>query len=214
MEPHEADQFRNAATLTVAITFTVAGGARVDTARRRGERLAARLADSATRVADTVEVSACTHRGGVQLGDGHHALLFPAANTELNVGGATGRRWIDPEHELGQRSLAAADATARAAHEADLERRRDVGCRNGSRLLPDWSCRCVYCRPVDHPEAATIHLQDMDAPTPLCPCGRLTRRAGPCRDHEHVQVVVLDHDPPELLRVVDLEGRDHGLELP
>ena len=39
MDPHEADRFRNAATFTVAITFIIAGGARADTARRRGERL-------------------------------------------------------------------------------------------------------------------------------------------------------------------------------
>ena len=177
----QPERFRNTATLTVAITFTVAGGARVDTARRRGERLAARLADAATRAADTVEVSARLHKGvPVELNHVGRAVLFGSANTGLDGSRTAGNRWIDPEHETAQQSLAAANATARAVREADLERRREVGCRNPSRLYPDWSCRCVYCRPLDHMETAMVSVPRGEPPAPLCPCGNAAERHGRC----------------------------------
>ena len=91
-------------------------------------------------------------------------MPFGSANAGLDASGAAGHRWIDPEHELAKRSLAAADAAARAVREADVERRHEVGCRNGSRLYLGWSCRCVYCRPLDHLRAATVCLTPDEPP--------------------------------------------------
>lgn len=57
---HETPQFQNAVEYIVAITFTVAGGARQRTADRRAERVAERLANAAARAANVVEVAAVT----------------------------------------------------------------------------------------------------------------------------------------------------------
>jgi hypothetical protein len=56
LRPHERPAFWNSVEYVVAVTFTVAGGARRGTAERRAERVADRLANTA-RAADVVAVS-------------------------------------------------------------------------------------------------------------------------------------------------------------
>lgn len=49
---------------------------------------------------------------------------------------------------------------------------------------------------------------------PMCPCGNAAKRHGRCQLHERLDLVVLDHDPPDLQQLIDLENRDHGPEQP
>lgn len=62
--PHETDRFRNAATYTIAVTFTVAGGARSRTAHRRAEKAAERITVAAARLADVVDARAVVGLAG------------------------------------------------------------------------------------------------------------------------------------------------------
>ena len=97
--PHETPQFQNAAEYVVAITYTVAGGARRRTAERRAERVAERLANAAARAADVVEVSAVT---GPTSSDGTmlipRRVHFAAANSGQATYGDPHKldRYLDP----------------------------------------------------------------------------------------------------------------------
>lgn len=133
--PHERDEFRNAARWTVCVSFTVAGGSRSRTAAGRAERVTARLASAAARLAGVVEVAAVS---GPSWSDrpfeplAPRTVFFDAANSGQ---GAYGRpqllsRYVDPEHERALVSLAQANAAWRAREQADRERRRAVDCAN------------------------------------------------------------------------------------
>jgi hypothetical protein len=87
-DPHDAPAFYNAVTFTVAVTYTVEGGARFGTADRRARRVAERLANHAARTAGAVEVTAVP-------GPSHVTLLLPP------------RRGIWPNARAGARRLAA-----------------------------------------------------------------------------------------------------------
>lgn len=55
---HETDEFRNSAAYTIVLTYTVSGGARVQTARRRADRVAEQIANAASRLGSVVDVRA------------------------------------------------------------------------------------------------------------------------------------------------------------
>jgi len=130
--PHETPAFQNAAEYVVAITFTVAGGARARTADGRAEGVAERLANAAARAAGVVKVAAVT---GPASGDGTmlvpRRVHFSAANTgHANTGDPHKLdRYLDPEHERALASLKAANAAYRARQEADRARRLESAAR-------------------------------------------------------------------------------------
>ncbi|WP_052665094.1 hypothetical protein [Nitriliruptor alkaliphilus] len=197
---HETVEFRNSATYTIVLTYTVSGGARVQTARRRAERVAEQIANAASRLGSVVDVRAVAGPAGA---DGE--LLWPtpvrfsAANTGESRHDAPDKlaRYLDPDYERALTSLADAHARARARRDADRERRRAIGCANALQAVTPFSrgCNCVYCRPVEHHAVA---LSQIDGEH-WCLCGRYITTAGErCSDHRDVQLVVLDGDPEEL----------------
>jgi hypothetical protein len=205
---HEDDRFRNAATVTVAITFIVAGAARIGTARHRARRIAARLADTTVRGADVVQVHAVIGRSDSA---SSLPLSFASTNTALDPAGTTGRRWIDPDHERAVRSLAAADAVGRIRATAEANRRLAVGCGNRTVLSRNPSCPCVYCRPAEHLHARTDDPIAHETPS-MCLCGR------PATDHRYlhddVRIVVLATDADELHDLAARHNRTIDRELP
>lgn len=214
-QPHETPQFQNAVEYIVAITFTVAGGARQRTADRRAERVAERLANAAARAANVVEVAAVT---GPSSSDGTmlvpRRVHFAAANT----GHATHAElqkldcYLDPEHERALRSLRAANEAYRARQDADRKRRQAVGCANAYRVgLPGdrRSCACAYCRPDDHLVARELAENDSHWFTPLaCVCGTPTPTGGRCMHHRSVELVVIEGDPQALRQLPEASRRE------
>lgn len=195
-DAHEDPRFTNAATYTVAVTITVAGGARFRTAHRRAEKVAERLANAAARAADVVDASA---KLGLVVNDEvvwTDAVAFSAANTGHGSHAAPERlfRYLDPDHERALVSLEAANARYRQNRVADRDRRQAVGCVNAQRL--PWSdarvCSCVYCDPVLH---LALALHGDREGSPRCLCGELSSL---CRRHDGLVPVVLDDDAPEL----------------
>ncbi len=203
--PHETDRFRNAATYTVAVTYTVAGGARRETAHRRARVVAERIASAAARLSDVVDASAVA---GVPGPDGtlvaRRAVYFANANTgRPDRGGDKLNRYVDPDHERGLASLADANRQTRDHRDADQVRRQAVACLNTWRTpgRPSAACTCVYCQPGRHLELLT----DPSARavwTPRCICGRPVSDPGDrCTRHTDTEIVVLDDDPDDLTTV-------------
>lgn len=211
-EPHERPEFANSIEYTVTLTYRVAGGKRRDTAQRRAEKVAARLASAAARAAGVVDVTAragASVNGEVTWTD---RVRFEAANT----GHASYRdpslldRYLDPEYERALRSLAAADEAARTRRRADQERRMAVGCRNATFPNLGRYCHCVYCDPSAHTAPGTAEAHSPFAEH-RCLCGRPVADAGQrCGSHVHTRLVVLDHDPAELHRLAPSQRRAHG----
>lgn len=215
--PHETPEFQNAVEYTVTITFTVAGGRRRGTAERRAEKVAERLASSAARTPGVVEVAArsgSSFRGEISWPS---PVRFDAANNGSEPTGKPDRltRYRDPEHDRALRSLAAVNAAYRERERADEQRRDAVGCGNTHRTLYQLqprACGCVYCRPGQH--ALDAMLDDPPGPSPWrtyrCLCGVVVPAPGErCLPHRGAQLVLLDGDPGNLVR---LHG-DSGLEL-
>ena len=154
--PYESDAFQNSATFTVAITYTVAGGARWETARRRARKVAEKLCDAATRMAGVVEVTARVGERSQVPFDWSEPVWFRTANSGRAALSDPNRleRWVDPERELARQALAADRAAADRRREDDRRRRRAVGCPNAlpSLLLEPTrrECSCVYCDPQLH----------------------------------------------------------------
>lgn len=212
--PHQTPAFKNAAEYVVAVRFTVAGGARRQTAERRAERVAQRVASAAARAADVVAVSAVT---GPTSADGEilvpRRVHFAAANTGHAAYGDPQKldRYLDPEHERALASLQAANAAYRARQDADRQRRRALGCANAHRVgsFGDRrSCECVYCRPEDHLSARELAVSAPHVfPPPSCLCATPTPDGGRCLHHRHVELVVLDGDPQALGQLAEACGR-------
>ncbi len=207
---HDSPRFRNAVEYTIAITVTLAGGARHGTADRRAERLAERLANTAARCGDAVQVTAVA-------GPSHHGnairpqpVHFAAANSGRGTYAEPAKldRYLDPDHELALRSLAAAEEAFTDHLQADRARRRAVGCRNTRCSLtpPERACECVYCLPEEH--CASLRGRRRRRPDPLatprCVCGAAVPLDGQrCPHHRAVAVVVLDGDAPALRLLAD-----------
>lgn len=198
--PHETPQFRNSATYTITLTYTVPGGSRVETAQRRAKRVAEQIANAASRLRTVVDVRAVAGPAGA-----NGELLWPtpvrfkAANTgESNPSDPDKLpRYLDPDYERALTSLADAHTRARVEREADRQRRRAIGCANTSRGLTtaDRFCECIYCRPAAHHEMALSPTNEEH----WCLCGRvITAPHGRCPDHQDVRLVVLDGDSDEL----------------
>lgn len=208
-EPHESDRFRNTSTWTIQVTFTVAGGARPQTAWRRAERAAERIANAAARLADVVEVRAVA---GMADTEGQilspSRVRFAAANSGQGTYSEPGKldRYVDADHERAVVSLAEANARHRARETADRDRRRELGCANTWRT--SWSthraCACAYCEPDRHLDTLTGSSVGRQINTPVCLCGRPDMLpGGRCSLHRNVELVVFDDDPPGLRALAD-----------
>ncbi len=207
--PHETDRFRNAATYTVAVTFTVAGGARSRTAHRRAEKTAERITAAAARLADVVDVQAAV---GLTGSDGEllapKVVRFTGANTGHGTYGEPDKlsRYLDPDHERALASLEEANARHRRHRQADRDRRLAVGCRNAWRQPwdPGLSCECVYCEPDRHLDTLTGLASGLQFWSPRCLCGQVVPSLGArCSRHRTVEIVVLDDDADALRRISD-----------
>lgn len=207
-EAHHDPRFRNAATYQVAVTVTIAGGARPSTAHRRAAKVAERIASAAARAADVVDTHAAV---GPVDGDGQmiapSGVRFAAANTGHGTYDDPTRlsRYLDPEHERALLTLAEDHARARAHKRSDSDRRRAVGCRAPS----PWSfrvdhayCGCVYCD-TDLHLALAQHPDERGGELPRCLCGQLART---CDRHADVTLVVLDGDGAALAELVELRA--------
>ncbi|MBY5161484.1 hypothetical protein [Salsipaludibacter albus] len=209
--PHETDEFRNAATYTVAVTYTVAGGTRVETAHRRARRVAERVAAATARLGVVVEASAVAGTPGTH-GElvAQQRVAFAGANTGTAPAGKPNllSSYIDPEHERTLVSLAEANRRARERREADAARRRAVGCPNAyrTRLVDDVACKCVYCQPGRHLDLLTDPTATQ-VWTPRCICSQHVEEPGQrCTTHINTEIVVLDDDPPELQHLEELHS--------
>jgi hypothetical protein len=219
--PHERCAFTHAVTYTVVVTYTVAGGARHGTADRRGEQIAARLADAAARAKGVVEVTAQAgaSRDGAILSP--RRVRFAAANSGHGAFSepAPLDRYLDADHELALRSLAAANAAYQAHAAADRARRAVVGCRNAHRYLgATRACACVYCDPEAH--YATVRAQRRAGNDPFveyrCVCGvSVTDLGARCSAHRAVELVVLDGDGSALqLLATDTDAAQASPQVP
>lgn len=206
--PHETPAFRNSVEYTVAITFRVEGGARQQTARRRAETIAERLANAASRAAHVVEVTATAGPSRDGTVDFSERVRFSAANTGRGTSVEPDRldRYLDPEFELALASLAEAKAQDTALREADRERRRSLGCLNAFRVGSEdvARCACVYCAPDDHEhqlwlaQAGQVNVLR----PPHCICGRPVPLPGNrCTRRHDDELVVLEGDPDSLRRL-------------
>jgi hypothetical protein len=205
---HEAREFANSVEYTVQITFVVAGGARWRTAHARARKVAERLANTAARAKGVVEVHAVAGAGRNGELPAPERVCFEAANSGhgTNAEPAKLDRYLDPDHERAVTSLEEANAAARARQQADRNRRQEIGCANPSQLTLGLGrpCGCAYCRPIEH--LAARRPASGSAPgghaSQRCRCGRAVDMADPgCRSHRDRQLVVLDGDPPELVRL-------------
>lgn len=204
--PHERPEFTNQATYTVAITYTVTGGARRATADRRAEKVAERLANAACRLGDVVDVTATAGanvNGEIIL---PKTVRFATANSGHDTHSQPGKlaRYLDPDHERALASLAKANADYQARKDADRDRRRQVACANPygpSAFLEHRACDCVYCRPQEHWWAVE---GEREAPghwsnEHRCLCGQRVAAMGQrCKPHRDASLVVLDGDPERL----------------
>lgn len=204
--PHETDAFRNSDEYTISITFRVEGAARWQTAQRRAQRIAERLANHAARAAHVVEVTAV---GGASH-DGQPAMPRRICFDEANTGRGTNAepdkldRYLDPTFRRALDSLATANAASRARAAADRARRRDLDCRNAEAtgMSDEVACPCLYCSPRGHDLTDRLD-QSATSPTQAlvrCPCGDTVDPGLRCGRHRGVELVVLDGDPPELAR--------------
>lgn len=216
--PHETPEFQHSVEYTVALTFRVDGGARWQTAYRRADRIAERLANYATRAAHVVEVHAAagpSTEGELATRD---RVRFSEANTGRGTYGDTSKldRWIDPEFERALDSLARADAEARARRNAERERRLAIGCSNAYRMDLEVrrDCACAYCAPGRHLDSRTDLASGLQFLTPRCLCGTATADWHQrCSRHRDLELVVLDGDPPDLGRLAEVlaqQRRDPG----
>jgi hypothetical protein len=210
-EAHEDPRFYHAVTYTIAITVTVAGGARWDTSWRRADRLAERLASAAARAKDAVEVTAvagASHDGEILM---PRRVSFAGGNTGLGSGRKLSR-YLDPDHERALASLAAANARYRAKQQADRDRRTAVGCANVYRggSLPERPCPCVYCEPEDHElglRQAERFGSHMFGHRCLCGVG-VPEAHGRCLRHRDVEIVLLDGDGAALQLLARADDRE------
>jgi hypothetical protein len=207
--PHETDRFRNAATYTVAVTFTVAGGSRSRTAHRRAGKAAERITAAAARLADVVDARAVVGLAG-QEGEllAPQVVRFASANTGHGTYGEPDKlsRYLDPEHERALASLEEANAQHRRHRQADRDRRLAVGCRNAGRQPwdPAASCECVYCEPDRHLDTLTGLASGLQFWSPRCVCGQVVPSPGArCSRHRDTEIVVLDDDAEVLRRISD-----------
>jgi hypothetical protein len=205
--PHQTDRFRNSATYTVAVTFTVAGGARTGTAHRRAEKAAERISAAAARLVDVVDVRAVVGLAGQ---DGEllapRVVRFPGANTGHGTYDEPDKlsRYLDPDHERALASLEEANARDHRRRQADRDRRVAVNCRNAWRQSwdPAMSCECVYCEPDRHLDTLTGLTSGLQFWSPRCICGHVVPTAGcRCQRHRTTEIVVLDDDPDALRRI-------------
>lgn len=119
-QAHEHNRFRNAAVHTIAVTYTVAGGARPATARRRAEKVADRIASAAARLRDVVDVRAVAGPAGSNGEIGSPSRVrFTAANSGSGTYSEPDKldRYLDPDHERALASLDAANAAWRRRQE-------------------------------------------------------------------------------------------------
>ena len=197
---HEHDRFRNAAVHTVAVTYTVAGGARPATARRRAEKVADRIASAAARLRDVVEAHAVAGPAG---SDGEilvpTRVRFRAANSGSGTYSEPGRldRYLDPDHERALASLDAANTAWRRRQDQDRDRRRAVGCENTHGTTDNLRryCVCVYCEPQRHLDAHPDTATALHTFPPRCICGTAVPSPGMrCRQHRSTAIVVLNDD--------------------
>ena len=123
IQPHERPEFTEAATYTVAITFTVEGGRALGTADRRAARVAERLANTAVRTPGVVEVTATAgpSHGGVVASP--TTVRFSEANTGRRglEGDEYLDRFVDPDHQVALRSLAYAKTAAQRPQSLDRQ---------------------------------------------------------------------------------------------
>lgn len=209
-EAHDDPRFRNSATYQVAVTVTIAGGARWQTAHRRADRVAERIANAAARAADVVDVHA-------QVGppDAEGRMIAPTPVHFAAANSGTGRldrpdrlsRYLDADHERALTSLADANRRHRQRRDADRDRRRAVGCVNAVRAL--WTtttmpglCGCVYCDPDLHLVLAE-HPDERGGEVPRCLCGR---SADSCSRHADAALVVMDGDLRSLAELAELRA--------
>jgi hypothetical protein len=198
-EPHTAPTFTNAVTHTVAVTFTVAGGARHGTADRRARAIAERVTGYTARAAGVVEVSAVAGPSADGEIVSRRRVNFREANTGSGTYADPGKldRYLDPDHELALRSLAAANAAYRERQAAERERRGAVGCRNSYSLAAASPCACVYCDPESHYAAVLEFRSSGHCPFVeyRCLCGTPVHALGQrCGMHRDRTIVVLDGD--------------------
>jgi hypothetical protein len=208
-EAHRTPGFRNAVEYTIAVTVTVQGGARHGTADRRARLIAERLANTAARSADVVEVTAKaghSHNGELS---SPRPVRFAAANTGTVVYGAPDKldRYLDPDHERALYSLGSANDAYRARQRADRDRRQEVSCRNTyASLLQRDPCVCVYCAPARHYDSLEAQRQhpDNEFVDHYCPCGQDVAKAGDrCQRHLPARIVALEGDDILLQRLAD-----------
>jgi len=155
-EPYEEPRFYNAVEHTVAVTFTVRGGKRHGTADRQARKIAERLGSRAARMVGVVEVRATAGPSRDGTITSARIVRFDAANAGQAIHGEADKldRYLDPDHELALRSLAAANAAAQDHRRVDQERRLAAGCRNTyQHAATNAFCECVYCKPELHYDA-------------------------------------------------------------
>lgn len=215
---YERPEFRNAVSWTVSIQFVVAGGARPDTARGRAQKVAARLASAAARLAGVVEVRAVA--GETSAAEDFkpvwpRGVAFDAANTGEGTYDRPDLRnhYLDPDRERALTSLAEANAVYSARRRADESRRRAVGCANAYETLLSGRrlCECVYCAPATFLAGLTQPYPDA-SPHPInrprCVCGdhpTVYSAEQRCARHRSTRIAVLEGDPSGLVEAARLD---------
>ena len=211
VESHDDPRFYNAVEYTVAVTFTVRGGKRHGTADRQARKIAERLASHAARLVGVVEVHATAGPSRDGQITSPRVVRFDAANTGHALPGERGMlsRYLDPDHELALRLLAAANDTAQERRRVDHKRRLAAGCRNASAYAsPRHFCICVYCAPDRHYDAVAAVRTHGHSPfiEYHCLCGEpVTALHERCAMHRLTIIVVLADDPPTLQLLADAQ---------
>ena len=211
VEPHQDPRFYNAVEYTVAVTFTVRGGKRHGTADRQARKIAERLANNVARMVGVVEVRANAGPSRDGTITSARPVRFDVANTGHASYGEPAKldRYLDPDHELALRSLAAANAAAQEHRRADLKRRLAAGCRNTSQYGSTRTiCSCVYCEPDRHYDAVVAVRHG--GPSPFieyrCLCGQSVASLHErCALHRDTTIVVLADDPPTVQLLGDAQ---------
>ncbi len=211
---HETPGFQHSEEYTLTLTFVVEGGARIDTARHRAERIAGQVASAAARLGGVVEVTA--RGGGSSNGRVYweHPVAFAKANTRGGGSGLT--RYIDPERERAFHDLAHANRASEDRSRGDRARRESLGCSNAHPFDRTHVCGCCYCRPRLHRELADCRREPGADPAAdrLCPCGADPGPAADrCTRHTRTQLVPLPSDPPDLRQYVQLTRDTGGRDL-